>query len=158
MRIKGPNVFAGYWNKPEETKAAFVDDGYFLTGDIGYMNEDGWLFLVDRKKDMIISGGFNVYPSVIEHALFEHPDIEGAIVIGVPDDYRGEAAKAFIKMKRVRRRSPLMPLGNFSPTRSAGTKCRRRRNSRYAADDFGRQAFQERACRGRAPQIPSYET
>lgn len=100
MRIKGPNVFAGYWNKPEETKAAFVDDGYFLTGDIGYMNEDGWLFLVDRKKDMIISGGFNVYPSVIEHALFEHPDIEGAIVIGVPDDYRGEAAKAFIKMKK----------------------------------------------------------
>jgi long-chain acyl-CoA synthetase len=100
MRIKGPNVFAGYWNKPEETKAAFVDDGYFLTGDIGYMNEDGWLFLVDRKKDMIISGGFNVYPSVIEHALFEHKDIEGVIVIGVPDDYRGEAAKAFIKMKK----------------------------------------------------------
>jgi long-chain acyl-CoA synthetase len=100
MRIKGPNVFAGYWNKPEETKAAFVEDGYFLTGDIGYMNEDGWLFLVDRKKDMIISGGFNVYPSVIEHALFEHPDIEGVIVIGVPDDYRGEAAKAFIKLKK----------------------------------------------------------
>ena len=99
MRIKGPNVFAGYWNKPEETKAAFVEDGYFLTGDIGYMDENGWLFLVDRKKDMIISGGFNVYPSVIEHALFEHPDIEGVIVIGVPDDYRGEAAKAFIKMR-----------------------------------------------------------
>ncbi|MCW5680311.1 MAG: dicarboxylate--CoA ligase PimA [Xanthobacteraceae bacterium] len=99
MRIKGPNVFAGYWNKPEETKNAFVGDGYFLTGDIGYMNEDGWLFLVDRKKDMIISGGFNVYPSVIEYALFEHPDIEGVIVIGVPDDYRGEAAKAFIKMR-----------------------------------------------------------
>lgn len=99
MRIKGPNVFAGYWNKPEETKAVFVEDGYFLTGDIGYMDENGWLFLVDRKKDMIISGGFNVYPSVIEHALFEHPDIEGVIVIGVPDDYRGEAAKAFIKMR-----------------------------------------------------------
>ncbi|MBX3521738.1 MAG: dicarboxylate--CoA ligase PimA [Xanthobacteraceae bacterium] len=99
MRIKGPNVFAGYWNKPEETKNAFVEDGHFLTGDIGYMDENGWLFLVDRKKDMIISGGFNVYPSVIEHALFEHPDIEGVIVIGVPDDYRGEAAKAFIKMR-----------------------------------------------------------
>ncbi|MBX3550336.1 MAG: dicarboxylate--CoA ligase PimA [Xanthobacteraceae bacterium] len=99
MRIKGPNVFAGYWNKPEETKAVFVEDGHFLTGDIGYMDENGWLFLVDRKKDMIISGGFNVYPSVIEHALFEHPDIEGVIVIGVPDDYRGEAAKAFIKMR-----------------------------------------------------------
>jgi long-chain acyl-CoA synthetase len=100
MRIKGPNVFAGYWNKPEETKNAFVEDGYFLTGDIGYMDENGWLYLVDRKKDMIISGGFNVYPSIIEHALFEHPDIEGVIVIGVPDDYRGEAAKAFIKMRK----------------------------------------------------------
>ncbi len=99
MRIKGPNVFVGYWNRPEETRSAFVEDGYFLTGDIGYMDENGWLFLVDRKKDMIISGGFNVYPSVIEHALFEHPDIEGVIVIGVPDDYRGEAAKAFIKMR-----------------------------------------------------------
>jgi long-chain acyl-CoA synthetase len=100
MRIKGPNVFAGYWNKPEDTEAAFVEGGHFLTGDIGYMDENGWLFLVDRKKDMIISGGFNVYPSVIEHALFEHPDIEGVIVIGVPDDYRGEAAKAFIKMRK----------------------------------------------------------
>ena len=100
MRIKGPNVFAGYWNRPEESKAAFVEGEYFLTGDIGYMDEGGWLFLVDRKKDMIISGGFNVYPSVIEQALFEHPDIEGVIVIGIPDDYRGEAAKAFIKMRK----------------------------------------------------------
>jgi len=100
IRIKGPNVFAGYWNKPEDTKNAFVEDGHFLTGDIGTMDENGWFFLVDRKKDMIISGGFNVYPSVIEQALFEHPDIEGVIVIGVPDDYRGEAAKAFIKMRQ----------------------------------------------------------
>jgi long-chain acyl-CoA synthetase len=99
MRIKGPNVFAGYWNKPEESKASFVDDGYFLTGDIGYMDEDGYLFLVDRKKDMIISGGFNVYPRAIEEAIYEHPDVEGVIVIGIPDDYRGEAAKAFIKMR-----------------------------------------------------------
>jgi long-chain acyl-CoA synthetase len=99
MRIKGPNVFAGYWNKPEESKASFVDDGYFLTGDIGYMDENGYFFLVDRKKDMIISGGFNVYPRAIEEALYEHPDVEGVIVIGIPDDYRGESAKAFIKMR-----------------------------------------------------------
>jgi long-chain acyl-CoA synthetase len=104
MRIKGPNVFAGYWNKPQETADAFVD-GYFLTGDICFMDEDGYLFLVDRKKDMIISGGFNVYPRAIEEAIYEHPDVEGVIVIGIPDDYRGEAAKAFIKMRAGR--SPL---------------------------------------------------
>jgi long-chain acyl-CoA synthetase len=99
MRIKGPNVFKGYWNRPEETTAAFAD-GFFLTGDIGYMDEDGYFFLVDRKKDMIISGGFNVYPSVIESAIYEHPDVEEVIVIGIPDVYRGEAAKAFVKLRR----------------------------------------------------------
>jgi len=98
FRIRGRNVMAGYWNRPEETRAAFVD-GFLLTGDLGYMDEDGYFFLVDRKKDLIISGGFNVYPHVIEEAIFEHPDVEEAIVIGVPDDYRGEAAKAFVKMR-----------------------------------------------------------
>src|SRR5262249_52412062 len=98
IRIKGPNVTQGYWNAPEETAAAFVD-GWFLTGDIGYMDEDGYFYLVDRKKDLIISGGFNVYPHVIEEAIFEHPGVEEVIVIGVPDDYRGEAAKAFVKMR-----------------------------------------------------------
>ncbi len=98
IRIKGPNVFKGYWNRPEETAKAFVD-GFFLTGDVGYMDEDGYFFLVDRKKDMIISGGFNVYPGVIESAIYEHPDVEEVTVIGIPDDYRGEAAKAFVKMR-----------------------------------------------------------
>ena len=68
IRIKGPNVTKGYWNRPEETAASFAGD-YFLTGDIGYMDEDGYFFLVDRKKDMIISGGFNVYPQMIEQAI-----------------------------------------------------------------------------------------
>jgi long-chain acyl-CoA synthetase len=98
LRVKGPNVMKGYWRKPEETEAAFVD-GFFLTGDIGMMDEDGYFTIVDRKKDMIISGGFNVYPRVIEEALYEHPDVEEAIVIGVPDAYRGEAAKAFLKLR-----------------------------------------------------------
>jgi long-chain acyl-CoA synthetase len=66
---------------------------------MGYMDEDGYLFLVDRKKDMIISGGFNVYPGVIEFAIYEHPNVEEVTVIGIPDDYRGEAAKAFVKMR-----------------------------------------------------------
>jgi long-chain acyl-CoA synthetase len=98
IRIRGRNVTRGYWNRPEETRAAFMGDR-FLTGDIGYMDEDGWFFIVDRRKDMIISGGFNVYPQVIEQAVYEHPQVEEAAVIGIPDAYRGEAAKVFVKLK-----------------------------------------------------------
>jgi long-chain acyl-CoA synthetase len=98
LRIKGPNVTRGYFNQPEETAKAFAD-GYFLTGDIGYMAEDGFFFIVDRKKDMIVSSGFNVYPQMVEQAIYEHPSVEEVLVVGVPDNYRGEAAKAFIKLK-----------------------------------------------------------
>jgi long-chain acyl-CoA synthetase len=98
IRIRGPNVTKGYWNRVEETAQAFVGDR-FLTGDVGYVDEVGYFFLVDRKKDMIISGGFNVYPQMIEQAIYEHPAVEEVIVIGIPDDYRGEAAKAFIKLR-----------------------------------------------------------
>jgi long-chain acyl-CoA synthetase len=98
IRIRGPNVTKGYWNRPQETAEAFVGDR-FLTGDIGYMDSDGYFFLVDRKKDMIISGGFNVYPQMIEQAMYEHPAVHEVIVIGIPDDYRGEAAKAFVKLR-----------------------------------------------------------
>jgi long-chain acyl-CoA synthetase len=98
IAVRGPNVFSGYWNQPEMTAQSFVD-GFFLTGDIGTVDETGLFAIVDRKKRMIISGGFNVYPNMIENAIYEHPDVEEAIVIGVPDQYRGEAAKAFIKMK-----------------------------------------------------------
>ncbi|MBR1275697.1 dicarboxylate--CoA ligase PimA [Bradyrhizobium sp. AUGA SZCCT0283] len=98
IRIRGPNVTKGYWNRPKETAEAFVGDR-FLTGDIGYMDADGYFYLVDRKKDMIISGGFNVYPQMIEQAIYTHPAVQEVIVIGIPDDYRGEAAKAFIKLR-----------------------------------------------------------
>jgi long-chain acyl-CoA synthetase len=98
IRVRGPNVTRGYWNRPAETAEAFVADR-FLTGDIGYMDDDGYFYLVDRKKDMIISGGFNVYPQMIEQAMYEHPDVLEVIVIGIPDDYRGEAAKAFVKLR-----------------------------------------------------------
>jgi long-chain acyl-CoA synthetase len=98
IRIKGPNVTKGYWNAPAETAATFAD-GYLLTGDIGYMDEDGYFYLVDRKKDMIISGGFNVYPRTIEEAIYEHASVAQVIVIGVPDAYRGESAKAFVQLK-----------------------------------------------------------
>ena len=98
IRIRGPNVTKGYWNRPKETAEAFVGDR-FLTGDIGYMDSDGYFYLVDRKKDMIISGGFNVYPQMIEQAIYTHPAVQEVIVIGIPDDYRGEAAKAFVKLR-----------------------------------------------------------
>ena len=98
IRIRGPNVTKGYWNKPQETAASFVGDR-FLTGDIGYVDADGYFFLVDRKKDMIISGGFNVYPQMIEQAIYTHPAVHEVIVIGIPDAYRGEAAKAFITLR-----------------------------------------------------------
>ena len=96
--IRGPNVTKGYWNRPEETAQAFVGDR-FLTGDIGYRDDEGYFFLVDRKKDMIISGGFNVYPQMIEQAIYTHPSVFEVIVIGIPDDYRGEAAKAFVTLR-----------------------------------------------------------
>lgn len=98
IRIKGPNVTKGYWNRPQESAASFVGD-FFLTGDIGYRDEDGFYFLVDRKKDMIISGGFNVYPQMVEQAIYTYPAVQECIVIGVPDTYRGESAKAFVTLK-----------------------------------------------------------
>jgi len=98
IRIRGPNVTRGYWNRPTETAEAFVGDR-FLTGDIGYVDTDGYFYLVDRKKDMIISGGFNVYPQMIEQAIYTHPSAQEVIVIGIADDYRGEAAKAFVKLR-----------------------------------------------------------
>jgi len=95
---RGPQVMKGYWNKPEETAKVFVD-GAIRTGDVGYLDADGYLFLVDRIKDVIIAGGYNVYPRVIEEALYEHPAILEAVVIGVPDDYRGQAPKAFVVLR-----------------------------------------------------------
>lgn len=94
---RGPQVMKGYWNRPEETKKIFVD-GALRTGDIGYLDNDGYLFIVDRIKDLILASGYNVYPRVIEDAAYEHPAVKEAIAIGVPDDYRGEAPKLFIAL------------------------------------------------------------
>ncbi|KGI84836.1 long-chain fatty acid--CoA ligase [Exiguobacterium mexicanum] len=95
VMLHGPQVMKGYWQKPEET-AAVLKDGWLATGDLGYMGEDGFFYIVDRKKDMIIAGGFNVYPREIEEVLYEHPAVKEAVCIGVPDPYRGETVKAFI--------------------------------------------------------------
>ena len=96
--MRGPQVMAGYWHRPAETEAVFVD-GALRTGDIGYVDADGYLFLVDRIKDVILCGGYNVYPRVLEDALYEHPAVLEATVIGVPDAYRGQAPKAFVVLR-----------------------------------------------------------
>ena len=96
--IKGPQLMKGYYKKPEETANA-LRDGWLYTGDIGYLDEDGHLSMVDRKKDMIIAGGFNIYPKEIDEVLFAHPKVVEACAIGVPDPYRGETVKAFIVLK-----------------------------------------------------------
>jgi long-chain acyl-CoA synthetase len=96
--VRGPQVMAGYWNRPEATAKTIVD-GALHTGDIGYMDEDGYTFLIDRLKDLIICSGFNVYPRVIEEAIYRHESVAEVTVCGVPDDYRGEAPKAFVRLK-----------------------------------------------------------
>jgi long-chain acyl-CoA synthetase len=93
--LKGPQMSQGYYKKPEETAEAFRD-GWFHTGDIGYMDDEGYLYIVDRKKDMVIAGGFNIYPREIDEVLFEHPKVKEACAVGLPDPYRGETVKAFI--------------------------------------------------------------
>ncbi len=98
IAIRGANVTRGYWNRPQDNRHAFADE-FFLTGDVGYMTEQGSFVLVDRKKDMILSGGFNVYPRAIEDAIYEHPDVAEAGVIGIPDAYRGQSAKAFVVLR-----------------------------------------------------------
>lgn len=93
--IRGPQVMKGYWNKPEET-AKVLKEGWLYSGDIGRMDEDGYLYIVDRKKDMIIAGGFNVYPREVDEVLYQHPGVLHACTVGVPDAYRGETIKAFV--------------------------------------------------------------
>jgi long-chain acyl-CoA synthetase len=96
--VKGPQVMKGYWNNKEETDQV-LKDGWLFTGDLGYMDEDGYFYVVDRKKDMIIAGGYNIYPREVEEVLYEHEGIQEAVVAGVPDAYRGETVKAYIVLK-----------------------------------------------------------
>jgi long-chain acyl-CoA synthetase len=92
-------VMAGYWNRPDETAKVMTPDGFFRTGDIGVMNADGFVKIVDRKKDMILVSGFNVYPNEVEDVLASHPGVLECAVVGVPDDKSGEVVKAFVVKK-----------------------------------------------------------
>ena len=98
LAIKGPQVMKGYWNKPEETSES-IKNGWLRTGDLATMDKDGYFYIVGRKKEMIITGGFNVYPQEIESVLYEHPSVKEAAVIGIPHEYSGERVKAFVVVK-----------------------------------------------------------
>lgn len=96
--VRGPQVMRGYWNRSDETAKVFVDD-WLRTGDVGYRDADGYIFLVDRIKDLIISGGYNVYPRVVEEVLYKHPAVLEAVVVGIPDAKRGQVPKAYVKLQ-----------------------------------------------------------
>lgn len=98
LLIRGPQVMRGYWKRPEAT-AETIRDGWLYTGDVARMDEDGYFYVVDRKKDMIIASGFNIYPREVEEVLFLHRGVKEAVVVGVPDPYRGETVKAYIVAK-----------------------------------------------------------
>ncbi len=99
LAVRGPQVMKGYWNMPEETEMVLKPDGWLLTGDIAKMDEDGYFYIVDRKKDMILSGGYNIYPREIEEVLYAHPKVKEVAAVGVPDEYKGEVPKVFIVLK-----------------------------------------------------------
>ncbi|MBS0449182.1 MAG: long-chain fatty acid--CoA ligase [Proteobacteria bacterium] len=98
--IRGPNVMKGYWHNEAATAKSITPDGYFRSGDVARMDDDGFVFIVDRTKDMLLCGGYNVYPRVIEEAIYEHPSVAEVCVIGIPDDYRGQSPKAFVTLKK----------------------------------------------------------
>ena len=98
--IKGPNLMKGYWKNDAATAKSMTKDGFFRSGDVAKMDADGFVFIVDRTKDMLLCGGYNVYPRVIEEAIHEHASVEEVCVIGIPDEYRGQSPKAFIKLKK----------------------------------------------------------
>ncbi len=98
--LRGPQVMLGYWRRPDETAASMTEDGWFKTGDMAVMDSDGYFYIVDRIKDLILAGGYNVYPRVVEDAIYQHPAVLECTVIGVPDAYRGETVKAFIVLRK----------------------------------------------------------
>jgi long-chain acyl-CoA synthetase len=95
--VRGPQVMKGYWRRPKASASIRVD-GLLRTGDVGHLDKDGYLYIVDRIKNVILSGGYSVYPRMIEDALYEHPAVAEAVVIGVPDPYRGQIPKAFVTL------------------------------------------------------------
>jgi long-chain acyl-CoA synthetase len=121
--IRGPQVVPGYWEKPAETRHA-LRGGWLHTGDVGFMDDEGWFYVVDRKKDLIIASGYKVWPREVEDVLYQHPAVSEAAVIGIPDDYRGETVKAFVSLRPGSAASPTELMG-FCRQRLAAYKCPR---------------------------------
>jgi acyl-CoA synthetase (AMP-forming)/AMP-acid ligase II len=124
ISIGGPNVMQGYWNKLAETKAA-LKDGWMHTGDAAYMDDEGFIFIVDRLKDMIVSGGENIYATEVENAVAAHPLVAASAVIGIPDDQWGEIVHAVVVLKPEAERFSLADLRDFCKARIANYKCPR---------------------------------
>jgi long-chain acyl-CoA synthetase len=120
LALAGPQVMRGYWNRPDET-AQVLKDGWLLTGDMAVMDEEGYFSIVDRKKDLIIAGGYNVYPREVEEVLYEHPKVLEVCVAGVPDGYRGEIVKAFVVL-RSGEQATADEIREFAKTRLAAYK------------------------------------
>lgn len=99
ITIAGPSIMRGYWKNERATCESFTEDSFFRTGDVGYMDGEGFIYIVDRTKDMLLCGGFNVYPRVIEEAIYTHPSVEEVMVLGISDPYRGQSPKAYIKLR-----------------------------------------------------------
>ena len=146
--LRGPQVMQGYWDQPDETAKTITEDGWLRTGDIARMDSDGYFYIVDRLKDIIIASGFNIVPREVEEVLFEHPKVQEAVVAGVPDAYRGETVKAYVVLRpgetatadethRVLRRAP----GALQGAQAGRVPLR-------AAEDPGRQVPAPRAGRG----------
>ena len=144
--VSGPQVMKGYWRRDEETAATIVD-GRLLTGDVGHIDADGYVFIIDRKKDLVLVSGFNVFPRKVEEGIYRHPAVEEVTVIGVPDDYTGEAVKALRQAQGRRgarsRRAQGLPRRQAWQARDAQV-CR---VPRRAAEDDDRQAVEEGAGR-----------
>ena len=114
----------GYWNKPEATRAAIDAEGWFHTGDVGYLDDDGFLFIADRVKDMLITGGENVYPAEVESVLYDHPAVAEVAVIGLPDERWGEAVVAVVAAAARTSRSPWTSCATSPATAWPATSCR----------------------------------
>ncbi|WP_160847399.1 o-succinylbenzoate--CoA ligase [Pontibacillus yanchengensis] len=121
LAVKGPNVFAGYWNKPEETKQV-MKEGWFHTGDLAKVDEEGFVYIVDRKKDMVVSGGENIYPIELEQVMYTHPNIQEVAVVGIPDEQWGEVPKAYIVLKNDQHSLSLESIKAFCQPKLAGFK------------------------------------
>ena len=156
--LRAPQVMKGYWNKPEETAKHHAEDGWLRTGDIARMDDDGYFYIVDRLKDIIIASGFNIVPREVEEVLFQHPKVQEAVVAGVPDPYRGETVKAYIVLKPGETATPERSSSSARrtwrrtrcPSRSSSApSCRRPWSARCSAGCWWRKKRRSSAKRSR---------